>query len=291
MTKIPYKQILSFWFITSVAVLVVNDFYLKSSFPGFITGKLSDFAGLFAFPLFFSLLLPKKKNWIYAFAAIIFILWKLPASDHFISFWNQNMPYSIGRVVDYTDYLALLIIPISYFYAPEKTLKLSESTKKLAAFAIASLAVFSFLATAGTHGNIGTYRLEYSKSEVSQAIHALHQKYPEYSVPKQFEKYTWHYGERNSTDQWIQQANADSVTFHFFSEEENIIFWISFSGRADNWNEPQCQLSLIGFIKADYEWTLKDDLLKGENQNAIYFFEEEILTKLDGLLKNEIPIE
>ena len=229
----------------------------------------------------------KKKIWFYTFTALIFILWKLPASDVFISFWNHNVPYSIGRVVDYTDYIALLIIPISYYYKPEKTLKFCENIKKIATLGIASLAVFSFLATAGTHGNMGTYRLEYSKSEVSQAIHLLHQKYPEYSVPEQFEKYTWHYGERNSTDEWIQQANADTVTFHFFNETENIIFWIAFSGRADNWNEPRCQLSLIGFIEAEHEWTFKDDLLKGQNQNAVYFFEEEILTKLDGILENQ----
>lgn len=36
----------------SVAVLVLNDHLLKGAFPGFVTGKLSDFAGLAFFPLF-----------------------------------------------------------------------------------------------------------------------------------------------------------------------------------------------------------------------------------------------
>ena len=34
-----------------VAVLVLNDHVLKARFPGFVTGKLSDFAGLLFFPL------------------------------------------------------------------------------------------------------------------------------------------------------------------------------------------------------------------------------------------------
>jgi hypothetical protein len=35
----------------AVAVLVVNDHVLKQHCPGIVTGKLSDFAGLFFFPL------------------------------------------------------------------------------------------------------------------------------------------------------------------------------------------------------------------------------------------------
>ena len=36
----------------SVAVLVLNDHLLKGAFPSFVTGKLSDLAGLAFFPLF-----------------------------------------------------------------------------------------------------------------------------------------------------------------------------------------------------------------------------------------------
>lgn len=37
--------------LAALAVLVVNDHVLKARFPGFVTGKLSDFAGLVFFPL------------------------------------------------------------------------------------------------------------------------------------------------------------------------------------------------------------------------------------------------
>jgi len=36
----------------AIAVLVVNDHVGKAAFPGLVTGKLSDFAGLAFFPLF-----------------------------------------------------------------------------------------------------------------------------------------------------------------------------------------------------------------------------------------------
>src|SRR5687767_12389116 len=39
-------------FISAVALLVVNDFALKPLFHNVVTGKLSDFAGLFALTLF-----------------------------------------------------------------------------------------------------------------------------------------------------------------------------------------------------------------------------------------------
>ncbi len=38
--------------IAAVALLVVNDHVLKARWPGFVTGKLSDVAGMIFFPLF-----------------------------------------------------------------------------------------------------------------------------------------------------------------------------------------------------------------------------------------------
>jgi len=37
--------------IFALALLIVNDHLLKAAYPGFVTGKLSDFAGLMFFPL------------------------------------------------------------------------------------------------------------------------------------------------------------------------------------------------------------------------------------------------
>jgi hypothetical protein len=35
----------------AIALLIINDHVLKAAYPGFVTGKLSDFAGLVFFPL------------------------------------------------------------------------------------------------------------------------------------------------------------------------------------------------------------------------------------------------
>jgi hypothetical protein len=46
----------------SIFLLLINDLYLKFEYHNYLTGKLSDFAGLFAFPYFFSCLIPKKDK-------------------------------------------------------------------------------------------------------------------------------------------------------------------------------------------------------------------------------------
>ena len=49
--------------LAAICVLLVNDHVLKAAYPGFVTGKLSDFAGLIFFPLFLTA--------IYEFAATL----------------------------------------------------------------------------------------------------------------------------------------------------------------------------------------------------------------------------
>ena len=43
--RLPADFLLSFVFLTALALLILNDFVLKNRFPGFISGKLSDIAG------------------------------------------------------------------------------------------------------------------------------------------------------------------------------------------------------------------------------------------------------
>lgn len=278
------NKILSISFITSVSLLLLNDFCLKSAFPGIITGKLSDFAGLFSFPLFLSALFPKKKIPIYATTAIAFIFWKSPLASNFIYFVNQYAPYSIGRVVDYTDYFALVVLPLSYLYKPYKVAWNKTYIKKAAMYCVSFIAVFSFLATAGTHGNIKAYTLDYSKSQVDNALLTFYQKYPKFKIPDEYESYTWHYGDRNSPDKWIQQANADSVSFHFYNENEKIVYWTGFSGFADNWNSKTCELLLIGYIKIGEKWKFISDMNKKGREKVTNYFESEILLKLEEIL-------
>ena len=56
------KILTSYWFMTGLILLLLNDFIFKEMYGNWLTGKLSDFTGLFIFPLFWTALFPKNKN-------------------------------------------------------------------------------------------------------------------------------------------------------------------------------------------------------------------------------------
>lgn len=103
-------------FLAGLVLLLANDFVLKQAYPGLLTGKLSDFAGLFIFPMFWSALLPRRTGAIYAATAMGFVWWKSPLSQGVIDGWNAVGVFEIGRVADYTDLIALVAIVGSYAY-------------------------------------------------------------------------------------------------------------------------------------------------------------------------------
>jgi hypothetical protein len=127
-----------------VALLVLNDHLLKHVFPGLVTGKLSDFAGLFFFPLFLvdlgrwvrprdpaRLLLPCAIATAVVFAAVK--TWT-PAHDGY-SFglgllqWPFRVLSALVRgvtlptirptrlVMDATDLIALVSVVAAYHFA------------------------------------------------------------------------------------------------------------------------------------------------------------------------------
>lgn len=104
-------------FIISVAILLLNDFLLKAAFGNWITGKLSDFAGLFAFALFWTALFPARRPLIVSITAIVFAWWKSAYSQPFIDGWNALPLPDLDRVVDLTDLLALVVLLPAYLYA------------------------------------------------------------------------------------------------------------------------------------------------------------------------------
>lgn len=138
--KLLYKK----WFLLSVFILLMNDFYLKYQFHNVITGKISDFAGLFAFPYLISLCTRRIKL-TYFLTIIFFIYWKTEISESSISFFNSYGAH-FYRVIDYTDFIAFLIIPFSYKYRKEAIFfKLNIS--KVTSVSIVLISCFSFIAT------------------------------------------------------------------------------------------------------------------------------------------------
>lgn len=135
-------------FLLSLAVLLLNDFFLKDLFHNWLTGKISDFAGLFLFCLFWISLFPKFRKQATILTALLFIIWKSPFSQPFIDLWNGFALFSIGRVVDYSDLTALIVIPLAYRYSFANDVIL---TKKIAVSVVSVAAIFAFCATSISH--------------------------------------------------------------------------------------------------------------------------------------------
>ena len=105
-------------FIAALALLVVNDFALKPLFHNVITGKLSDFAGLFALTFFVGTLWPQHRRLAACVIAIAFTFWKTSYAEPLIEAWNAVAPFAVGRTVDLTDLVALPMIPLAVWLAP-----------------------------------------------------------------------------------------------------------------------------------------------------------------------------
>lgn len=107
------RAIVTTWpFVASVLVMVINDAWLKSAYPGILTGKLSDLAGIATVGLLLLMAQPERSRLIQASLALAFAWWKSPLSQPAIDAVNAVFPFAIGRTVDYSDLLALLILPL-----------------------------------------------------------------------------------------------------------------------------------------------------------------------------------
>ena len=97
-------------FILSLACLLLNDFYWKYEYHNWLTGKLSDLAGLFLLSVFLSAFFYRHALLVYVGITIFFIWWKTPLSQLIIDLLNQSLDLSFNRTVDYTDLLAIPFI-------------------------------------------------------------------------------------------------------------------------------------------------------------------------------------
>ena len=127
-------------FIAGMFVILINDLFLKTSYHNWITGKLSDIAGLYVFPVFWCAFFPAYKKHIYVLTAIIFTVWKSSLSQPLIIALNNiNLPFN--RVIDPTDLLALFVLPISFKYCHNTPTRFMRSLHP-ALIAIPALVIF-----------------------------------------------------------------------------------------------------------------------------------------------------
>lgn len=133
-------------FIVALALLVLNDFWLKNTYHNALTGKLSDVAGLTVFALFLLTFLEKKRIHVFVGVVVFFAWWKSPFSQGAIDLWNRFPFFDMQRTVDYGDLLCLLVlIPLWYFHPKE--LKRKIQLHGFAFYPLLFSAAFMFFAT------------------------------------------------------------------------------------------------------------------------------------------------
>lgn len=178
------NQLLHPFFLLCLFLLLLNDFYLKPVFSNGLTGKLSDFAGLIVFPVFIAALFPASKKWVALVTGILFLVWKTPLVSPAIDWLNGFLPFAIHRVIDYSDYWALLILPVAHrMLKGGQILKLyTGKLVRICRVGSAGVACFAVCATTmapkwgvppGTVYIGKTYKIKKSKDEVIAMIQSL----------------------------------------------------------------------------------------------------------------------
>lgn len=131
-------------FLAALGILLLNDFVLKPALHNGATGKISDFAGLFAFAVFWAALYTRRRLIVVLAAGVGFVFWKSPYSEPMIDAWNSLGGLQVGRTVDYTDCIALAVLVPAYAYVPRAK---AIITKRLTLAAVVPLSLFAFAAT------------------------------------------------------------------------------------------------------------------------------------------------
>jgi len=103
-------------FLVSLALLLVNDHFLKAAFPGLVTGKLSDFTGLFVVGCLMMSFSVRRQGFYLALAACLFVFWKSVYSQPLIDAWNHIGFWQVHRTVDYWDLLAIPMLYVARVY-------------------------------------------------------------------------------------------------------------------------------------------------------------------------------
>jgi len=262
------------YFIFSLVTLLLNDHLLKPLFDNWITGKLSDFAGLFLFPLFILAFLPKVKKFIFPLTAVLFTLWKSELSEGFIQWWNATPLFSINRVIDYTDLFALSILPLSKYIYNNSSLTLNVKPSIIAMISFVGI----FASSKGIYEVPLDHTFTFQKSKAEL-----------YSILNNSDS-TLIFGENTSTYDSLKlsEDTAYSFLFHVYSLElscSNELYYRTkiygdsvhsyihlIDGEQDDCSKTS-QATLTGLKKKNYD----DQVIRGE---ALHYFIERIASKL-----------
>jgi hypothetical protein len=154
----------------AVGVLLLNDFVLKATFHNWLTGKLSDVAGLAAFTIFWCAIWPRHVWKVGASIAIFFAFWKSPYSQGLIEAANAVLPLSIGRTVDISDLLALPVVWLVCRNAHRLPL---VDVGKIGVWLTACVCLIAFTATSSVNEHAVTRTSELTRPATDAGIQSL----------------------------------------------------------------------------------------------------------------------
>lgn len=137
-------------FCAALVLLVLNDHVLKPCWPGAITGKLSDVAGLIVAPAVLAWILRVRgeRGWLAAHALVCVVFAALEVSTtltHAIDVGSSALGVPMRMWADPTDLLALPALAISYVsFGPRSgAARVSRSAHWIGAFALLACAATS----------------------------------------------------------------------------------------------------------------------------------------------------
>lgn len=267
------------FFIACLLLLLINDFVLKAQLHNWLTGKLSDFAGLAVFALFCTSLMPGYKSKVYVVAALLFLWWKSPLSQPFIQLCN-GLHIPVMRVIDYSDYLALLVLPAAWLCKP---VIYGGLYKKLAAYSAGTVSIFAFCATTMPYRylpmsptSIEGYRIPSTRLDMQQIVQRLNSMKIDYMVdsflvyPESY--FDVHVRSRDSDPQYFytRRDSLNNVTTTFLPNDTSTKVFRRYA---------TTPYILIHNLKADNEIipAVRISFQKGYNSyNNIYLLEIEL---------------
>ena len=128
-------------FLVALALLIANDHWLKTAYPGPVTGKLSDFAGLFVVALALVAWRADRAAIGCVILGSLFVVWKSPLATPLIDAWNATIRWPVARTIDATDLIALAAIPAAMRYARSRPRSIDRRLVRYLAAAVMLLAV------------------------------------------------------------------------------------------------------------------------------------------------------
>lgn len=228
----------SAWFIAALALLLLNDYYLKGAYHNWITGKLSDFAGLFVLSVFLVAIWPQRKGTIAWGIGMMFLIWKSPFSQPAIDYWNAFQLIRVERTIDYTDLMAVTILPVVLSHRPSFQLPIFKGIVPLL---IAGITVFGILGTSRSvpvrqDVNVEPvliYRFNATPERVASAV----EKVTEYKVVSYHKNFA-------ALERLPEQKRAESIRFKRIDSpsDPRLIARIALVGQDDGLDETKIVL-------------------------------------------------